>query len=428
VDAASRHGCSPNSAPPPTSPTSRPATPASAPPAPSPRGPPRTPRRPAPAAHHRVRLRRRRCQLRGEHRRLRTPDRPAGGRHPGSTRRPVQHRHRHDHRLVYPARQAPPMSTPVQQSTDDRAELPPSSPPPTAELVRQWQRLTAAQDTLLRSLERLRPGHGATTRIRGLVADFNAQVGEFDRLARALAERWAAQDLPVAYRDGALRALEQAAPTSRLFRWSRRPPGRPHRPDRHLLRRPHQPHPGSRPPRASLRPRRPDGRPRRHPGRNHAGIDSAAPGRRPPAGDDHLRQPGPPPGPSVGHAPRSPGRASSPPTTAPSTPAASSWTPPGSSASTDQSADSSPTRTPITRTAPSAPPTTQPPTPSPTTAASGSGLPRPDLTGRPGLASGDPHDDPPRLPILDDLGNTLEHEDVGDRRCICHRRRSSTRR
>jgi hypothetical protein len=112
------------------------------------------------------------------------------------------------------------MSTPVQQSTDDRAELLVLIAAAVAELVRQWKRLGAAQDTLVRSLERIRPGLGATTRIRPLVNDFNAQVGEFDRLARAVAERWAGQDLPVAYRDGALRALEQADADVRLFRWS----------------------------------------------------------------------------------------------------------------------------------------------------------------------------------------------------------------
>lgn len=111
------------------------------------------------------------------------------------------------------------MSTPVQQSSD-RTELTVLIAAMTAELVRRWQRLSTAQDNLLRTLERLRPGLGATTRIRGIVASFNYEVGEFDRLARALAERWAAQDLPVAYRDGALRALRQAGADITLFRWT----------------------------------------------------------------------------------------------------------------------------------------------------------------------------------------------------------------
>ncbi|MFF9287516.1 hypothetical protein [Streptomyces griseosporeus] len=106
------------------------------------------------------------------------------------------------------------------QHTDDRAELTALIAAATTELLRQWQRLITAQDLLLRTLERLRPGLGATTRIHGIVTDFNQQVGEFNRLARALAERWAAQDLPLAYRDGALRALRKAGADIALFRWT----------------------------------------------------------------------------------------------------------------------------------------------------------------------------------------------------------------
>lgn len=112
------------------------------------------------------------------------------------------------------------MTTPVQQRTDGREELITLIAVATAKLVQQWKRLTDAQDALLRSLERLRPGHGSTTRIRTLINDFNQQVGEFNRLARAVAERWAAQDLPIAYRDGALRALRQANADATLFRWT----------------------------------------------------------------------------------------------------------------------------------------------------------------------------------------------------------------
>ena len=111
------------------------------------------------------------------------------------------------------------MTTPTRQDTN-RAELLALITAATTEMVRQWQRLTTAQDALLRTLERLRPGLGATTRIRSIVAAFNREVGEFDRLARALAVRWAAQDLPTAYRDGALRALRQADADITLFRWT----------------------------------------------------------------------------------------------------------------------------------------------------------------------------------------------------------------
>jgi len=111
------------------------------------------------------------------------------------------------------------MTTPVQQR-QDRTELTALIAAATAELARQWQRLTIAQDRLLRSLERIRPGLGSTTRIRPLILTFSQEVGEFDRLTRALIERWAARDLPIAYRDGALRALRQAGADTRLFQWT----------------------------------------------------------------------------------------------------------------------------------------------------------------------------------------------------------------
>jgi hypothetical protein len=111
------------------------------------------------------------------------------------------------------------MTTPVQE-TDDRTELTLLIALMTAQLVRRWQRLTTAQDNLLRVLERLQPTLGATTRIRSIISGFNDEVGEFDRLARALATRWAATDLPIAYRDGALRALRKAGRDITLFQWT----------------------------------------------------------------------------------------------------------------------------------------------------------------------------------------------------------------
>ncbi|KPI31334.1 hypothetical protein OV320_2550 [Actinobacteria bacterium OV320] len=111
------------------------------------------------------------------------------------------------------------MTTPT-TTRDDRQELTALIAAGVTELVRQWQRLSLAQDTLLRTLERLKPGLGATTRIRGMVRAFNEQVGEFDRLARAFAERWAGQDLPIAYRDGAVRALRRAGADIRQFTWT----------------------------------------------------------------------------------------------------------------------------------------------------------------------------------------------------------------
>lgn len=112
------------------------------------------------------------------------------------------------------------MTTQVQRTADGREELLLLIAAAVTQLAREWQRLTTAQDVLLRTLEQVRPGRGASSRIRNAVRDFNGQLAEYDRAIRALAERWAAQDLPIAYRDGALRALERAHADVRLFQWT----------------------------------------------------------------------------------------------------------------------------------------------------------------------------------------------------------------
>lgn len=112
------------------------------------------------------------------------------------------------------------MTTPTQQQTDERTELTALITAATTALVRQWQRLVTAQDNLLRRLEHLRPGLGATTRINAHINAFHQEVGTFSRMAHALAERWAGQDLPTAYRDGALRALRKADADITRFRWT----------------------------------------------------------------------------------------------------------------------------------------------------------------------------------------------------------------
>ncbi|MDX2999146.1 hypothetical protein PV382_23425 [Streptomyces scabiei] len=112
------------------------------------------------------------------------------------------------------------MTTSIERTVEGREELHALIAAAVAQLVREWKRLTTAQDTLLHAVETIRPGPGATAGIHTAVRDFNAQVAEFDRNARAFTERWAAQDLPVAYRDGALRALERAGATTTLFQWT----------------------------------------------------------------------------------------------------------------------------------------------------------------------------------------------------------------
>lgn len=116
------------------------------------------------------------------------------------------------------------MTTPVRdrRTQDDRQELTALIAAGVAQLTRAWGILHASQATLLQRLEQIEGGRsvGRTRRIREALAGFNVAVAEFDRRARALAERWAAQDLPVAYRDGAVRALRVASRDVQLFNWT----------------------------------------------------------------------------------------------------------------------------------------------------------------------------------------------------------------
>ncbi|MDK0525002.1 hypothetical protein [Streptomyces sp. ML-6] len=114
------------------------------------------------------------------------------------------------------------MSTPApaRQDRETQTELLALITVSTQRLTRDWGRLITAQDVLLRTLERIRPGIGATTRSRAAMNEFNRQVAMFDRDARAFAERWAAIDLPAVYRNGALQALRRANEAIDLFQWS----------------------------------------------------------------------------------------------------------------------------------------------------------------------------------------------------------------
>jgi hypothetical protein len=116
------------------------------------------------------------------------------------------------------------MTTPVRnpRTEDDRQELTALIAAATAQLTRTWAILHTSQTTLLQGLERIEGGRavGRTRRIREALAEFSTAVAEYDRTARGLAERWAAQDLPIAYRDGAARALRAAEQDAALFTWT----------------------------------------------------------------------------------------------------------------------------------------------------------------------------------------------------------------
>lgn len=87
-----------------------------------------------------------------------------------------------------------------------------------------WSILTRAQTRLLNALAAIRPGRTATTgrRLRAAITAFNTSLAEFNRTMTAFAERWAATDLPVIYREGAWTILDNALRPTTLFRWTDR--------------------------------------------------------------------------------------------------------------------------------------------------------------------------------------------------------------
>lgn len=87
-----------------------------------------------------------------------------------------------------------------------------------------WAILTAAQTRLLSALAAIRPGRttGVGPRIRAAITTFNTSLGAFARAAGAFAERWAATDLPVIYREGAWTLLDNADRPQSTFRWTDR--------------------------------------------------------------------------------------------------------------------------------------------------------------------------------------------------------------
>ncbi|MFF0009592.1 hypothetical protein ACFYQT_40060 [Streptomyces tibetensis] len=91
-------------------------------------------------------------------------------------------------------------------------------------LRRAWSILTTAQTRLLNALAAIRPGRAAANsrRLRAAIAVFNTSLAEFNRQALAFAERWAATDLPVIYREGAWTLLDNADRRNALFAWTAR--------------------------------------------------------------------------------------------------------------------------------------------------------------------------------------------------------------
>jgi len=85
-----------------------------------------------------------------------------------------------------------------------------------------WRILSRAQTTLLDTLAAIRPGRQAAARIRAAALAFRQHLAEYDRAVAAFIERWAATDLPLAYREGALSMLDAADRPHRSWSWTTR--------------------------------------------------------------------------------------------------------------------------------------------------------------------------------------------------------------
>ncbi|MFE6126732.1 hypothetical protein ACFQ6Q_00445 [Streptomyces sp. NPDC056437] len=113
------------------------------------------------------------------------------------------------------------MSTPVRRGRTLRSRLLAFITDATSRLTSAWRILTQAQTRLLDALARIRPGRGGTTAQRAATLAFRRSLADFDRDVAAFAERWAATDLPLIYREGALTTLDHLDRPHRLWGWTR---------------------------------------------------------------------------------------------------------------------------------------------------------------------------------------------------------------
>ncbi|WP_093803888.1 hypothetical protein [Streptomyces sp. Wb2n-11] len=113
------------------------------------------------------------------------------------------------------------MTTPTRRRTL-RARLLDFIRDATSRLTAAWRILTGAQSRLLDALARIRPGRNAPALIRAAQTAFQQSIADFDRAATGFTERWAATDLPLAYREGALAMLDRADRPRRSWSWTTR--------------------------------------------------------------------------------------------------------------------------------------------------------------------------------------------------------------
>lgn len=116
------------------------------------------------------------------------------------------------------------MSTRVRRGRTLRARLLAYITDAVGRLRSAWSVLTTAQTRLLNAIASIRPGRssGTGSSLRAAVATFNTSLAAFNRAAMAFAERWAATDLPLVYREGAWTILDNADRRNALFQWTSR--------------------------------------------------------------------------------------------------------------------------------------------------------------------------------------------------------------
>lgn len=115
------------------------------------------------------------------------------------------------------------MSTRVRRGRTLRSRLLGYITDAVARLRTAWSILTAAQTRLLNALAAIPPTrNGISRRLRQAITTFNGSLADFNRAALAYAERWAATDLPVIYREGAWSMLDNAGRDNALFTWTER--------------------------------------------------------------------------------------------------------------------------------------------------------------------------------------------------------------
>ncbi|MFD9249504.1 hypothetical protein [Streptomyces bottropensis] len=114
------------------------------------------------------------------------------------------------------------MTTPVRRGRTLRARLLGYITDAVERLRSAWAILTRAQKDLLTRLARIRPGNTARSRVRAAVTQFLQALADFNRQIGAFTERWAAVDLPLVYREGALTMLDNASRPGVRFSWTLR--------------------------------------------------------------------------------------------------------------------------------------------------------------------------------------------------------------